>query len=183
MAIFVTAFNDTPSRGILHFHSRRYVCALGRGGITRNKREGDGCTPAGTFNLRPALLRPDRMPNKIAEKQTGGTFPRQLLKPWDGWSDDPRDPLYNRHVKLPHRYRHEKLWRDDRVYDVIVPLSYNDVTPQPGMGSAIFFHLATPDYAPTEGCVAVNPEDMYDILRRLTPDMEMIIRPWGGVQK
>ena len=165
MALFVTGIKDTPSRGVLRLYGRSYACALGRGGITRNKREGDSCTPAGTFKLRPALLRPDR-PGVF---MVPGRFPHQVLKPNDGWSDDPRDPLYNRPVVLPHRRNHERLWREDGAYDVIIPLGYNDVAPQPGRGSAIFFHLANPDYGPTEGCVAVSRSDMRDIWMRLRP--------------
>src|SRR5208282_2776580 len=38
----------------------RIPCALGRGGIARHKREGDGATPAGRFRLLWAYYRPDR---------------------------------------------------------------------------------------------------------------------------
>lgn len=179
MALFVTAFKDTPSRGILRFLGRSYACALGRGGVTRNKSEGDGCTPAGTFPLRRALLRPDTPGATLA----GGLFPRRMLGRDEGWSDDPRDPLYNQNIRLPRRWSHEKLWRHDEVYDVIIPLGYNDITPRPGRGSAIFFHLASADYGPTEGCIAVSHSDMCEIWPRLAPGMEMTISPWCAVRK
>jgi L,D-peptidoglycan transpeptidase YkuD (ErfK/YbiS/YcfS/YnhG family) len=34
----------------------------------------------------------------------------------------------------------------------------------PGRGSAIFLHLARPDYAPTAGCVALTRADLLEVL-------------------
>jgi L,D-peptidoglycan transpeptidase YkuD (ErfK/YbiS/YcfS/YnhG family) len=83
-----------------------------------------------------------------------------IIDPSDGWSDDPRDGFYNQAVPLPHAYSYERLWREDAIYDLIVPLGYNDDPPIPGLGSAIFLHCARPDYSPTEGCVAVALSDL-----------------------
>jgi L,D-peptidoglycan transpeptidase YkuD (ErfK/YbiS/YcfS/YnhG family) len=91
------------------------------------------------------------------------------LSPDDGWCDDPSSPFYNQHVKLPFAPSHEKLWRDDHVYDLIVVLGHNDDPPVAGMGSAIFAHLARPDYSGTEGCVALKLEDMQAFLHVARP--------------
>ena len=136
-------------RGRMSAGERILPCALGRSGVTQDKREGDGASPAGTWPLRQVLFRPDR----IARPSTG--LPVSPLSPSDGWCDDPADPRYNRPVQLPYGASAEALWRDDAVYDLIVVLGYNDEPPQPGRGSAIFLHLATPDLGPTAGCIAV----------------------------
>lgn len=144
--------------GILRWGGRRFACALGRGGVRSNKREGDGATPAGRFPLRRVLYRPDRVtPPRTA-------LPVAPLAPHDGWCDDPAHPLYNRPLRLPHEARHEALWRAGRVYDLIVVLGHNDAPVVPDAGSAVFLHVAQPDYTPTAGCVAVAAGDLLTIL-------------------
>ncbi len=145
--------------GWLTCGGRRYRCALGRAGLTANKREGDGATPIGCFPLRRVLYRADR----LAAPQTA--LPSAPLEPADGWCDDPEDRDYNRQVRLPHPARCERLWRADAVYDIIVVLGHNDDPVTAGAGSAIFLHVARPDYRPTQGCVAVARDDLLDILK------------------
>jgi L,D-peptidoglycan transpeptidase YkuD (ErfK/YbiS/YcfS/YnhG family) len=43
-------------------------------------------------------------------------------------------------------------------------LGYNDAPVLPGRGSAIFLHLAAPDYRPTEGCIALARADLVAVL-------------------
>ncbi len=164
---------QNPQKGRLYLRGRFYDCALGRNGITRHKKEGDGCTPVGRFPLRPFWRRPDRPAAHWHKKHAANM---RDIQPNDGWSDDPRDPNYNRLITRPHRFRHERLWRDDGHYDVIIPLGYNDDPPQKGRGSAIFFHLTSADLPPTEGCVAVTPETMQAIWGFLRPNMWIHIR-------
>lgn len=123
--------------------------ALGRGGVRAYKREGDGATPGGLLPLRRVMYRADRVKRPLAE------VPVSPLAPHDGWCDDPASALYNRPVRLPHPDRHETLWREDGLYDLIAVLGWNDAPPVPGRGSAIFLHVARPDGGPTEGCVAL----------------------------
>ena len=84
------------------------------------KREGDGATPVGTFALRELWYRADRLERPTCALAT------RTITPTDGWCDDPRHPFYNKHVQLPFAASHETLWRDDEVYNLIVPLGYND---------------------------------------------------------
>ena len=144
-------------------------CAIGRSGAcdAADKREGDGCTPRGTWPIRAALLRHDR----------GLAPPAHLawrwLRPDDGWSDAPDDPAYNRPVRHPHGASAERLWRDDALYDAILVIGHNDSPPIAGMGSAIFLHLHDGDS--TEGCVAVSRAVMAELLARLDADAEVAI--------
>jgi L,D-peptidoglycan transpeptidase YkuD (ErfK/YbiS/YcfS/YnhG family) len=147
----------------LVFGGRGFRCALGASGVTRSKREGDKATPAGRFPLRRVLYRPDR----LAAPATA--LPLLPLQPQDGWCDAPDDARYNQAVVLPYAASHERLWREDHVYDVIVVLGYNDAPAVPGRGSAIFMHVARPGYAPTEGCVALSLQDLEAVLARCRP--------------
>jgi L,D-peptidoglycan transpeptidase YkuD (ErfK/YbiS/YcfS/YnhG family) len=156
--IVVTA---TGSRGMLRCGGEAYPCALGRSGVSADKKEGDGATPVGCFALRRVFYRADR----IAAPKTA--LPLLGLDPCDGWCDDPADPFYNRPVRLPYAARCEALWRDDGLYDVAVVLGHNDDPVIAGRGSAIFLHVAGPDLASTEGCIALNLPDLTEVLRLL----------------
>jgi len=149
--------------GTLSFAGRSYRCALGRGGVRGDKREGDGATPAGRFPLRRVLYRSDR----LAAPETG--LPTAALTPEDGWCDDPADISYNKPVRLPHGARHERLWRADGLYDIIVILGHNDDPVVPGLGSAIFLHLAGADFRPTDGCIALALDDLRAVLAGVGP--------------
>ncbi|MBU6424766.1 MAG: L,D-transpeptidase family protein [Rhodospirillales bacterium] len=140
--------------GTLRGAGLTFRAAHGRGGITTQKREGDGGTPAGLLRLVRVLYRADR----LAPPRCG--VPLEPLSPSDGWCDDVVDTAYNKPVRLPYPASHEELWRADGVYDIIGVLDWNLAPIVPGRGSAIFFHIATPDYAPTAGCVALNLPDM-----------------------
>ncbi len=140
--------------GILTLGGLRHRVAFGRGGVRVHKQEGDGATPAGLLPLRRILYRADR----VARPRTA--VPTMPLAPHDGWCDDPSHADYNRPVRLPHEGRHEALWRTDSMYDVIGVLGWNDRPVVRGMGSAIFLHAARPDFAPTEGCIALALPDL-----------------------
>jgi L,D-peptidoglycan transpeptidase YkuD (ErfK/YbiS/YcfS/YnhG family) len=151
--------------GRMDLNGRLARCALGRGGVcaAEDKREGDGRTPAGLWPIRRVLWRPDR----VSAPRSG--LPAHPLSPDDGWCDDPLSADYNRPLRLPHPARAERLWRDDRLYDVIAVLGYNDDPVVPGAGSAIFLHLARPDWASTEGCIALSAADLEVFLALASP--------------
>ena len=138
-------------------------CALGKGGVlpAAEKREGDGASPAGVWPVRRVWYRADKGP----PPETG--IPVIALRPEDGWCDAPGDARYNQWVPLPCPARHERLWREDGLYDLIVELGYNDDPPVTGKGSAIFLHVARPGYLPTEGCAALAEGDLRAVLKRL----------------
>ena len=145
--------------GFIEYLGRKYPCALGKGGLQCDKREGDGATPVGTFTMGRIFYRADRTARPISG------LPCHPISPDMGWCDDPDHPDYNRLITLPHPARHEKLWRDDHVYVVVVELSSNTGPVIAGRGSAIFIHVAKPGYTPTEGCVALKYEDLLELLQ------------------
>jgi L,D-peptidoglycan transpeptidase YkuD (ErfK/YbiS/YcfS/YnhG family) len=151
--------------------SRGYaVAAVGRSGVQADKREGDGATPAGTFPLISVLYRNDRIAAPASRLQVGP------LGPNDGWVDEPTDPNYNRLVSLPYPASAERMWRDDDLYDALVVIGYNVEPVTPGAGSAIFLHIATADFAPTAGCIAVNKEVLLGLLPLLGPGSRITIK-------
>jgi len=97
------------------------------------------------------------------------------LRPEDGWCDDINDAAYNRFIRLPYPASHEKLWREDGAYDIILVMNHNDSPPQSGLGSAVFIHIAQPDNRQTLGCVALTPDHMVQILPHLYTDMAVLI--------
>ncbi len=146
------------SGGLIQLGGAQWRCCLGRGGVRLHKQEGDGATPAGLMPLRRVLFRADRGP---APRTTVAIEP---IGPADGWCDDPADPAYNRPVRTPYPGRHEALWRPDGLYDVVGVLGWNDAPVKRGAGSAIFLHVARPDYAATEGCIALALTDLCALL-------------------
>ncbi len=153
----------------LQWRGKRFACALGRSGVRLDKAEGDGATPCGSFALRRVLYRPDRLPPPRT------ALPVAALNPHDGWCDDPADPLYNQQIRQPYTASFEMLWRSDELYDVIVVLGHNDSPTLPGKGSAIFMHVATRDYAPTAGCIALARKDLLTILEDCEPRARLVI--------
>lgn len=146
------------AEGWASWNGTRYRCALGPSGALREKREGDGATPMGRFPFRRLLYRADRLPAPAAH------LPLQAIDPADGWCDDPESPSYNRAVRLPFGASHERLWREDGIYDLILVIGHNDDPVRPGQGSAVFIHIAHPDYRPTAGCVALARQDLLEVL-------------------
>lgn len=137
-------------------------CSIGRAGVSRFKREGDGASPAGALRILHGYYRADRLPVRPA-----GAIPLRPLRRDDGWADEPTHPAYNRRVRLPFGASHEELWRADGLYDVVLVLDWNVAPRARYRGSAIFFHLERLDRGPTAGCVAVDARSMRMILARL----------------
>lgn len=163
-----TAWSD----GSLGLNGRRVACAFGPGGViaAADKREGDGRSPLGVWPIRRVLYRPDRGPAPTT------ALPVAAMQPSDGWCDEPGDPAYNRPVRLPYPASAEAMWREDHLYDIVVVLGHNDGPPVPGLGSAIFLHLAWPDYRATQGCVALARNDLEELLASAAPGDALEIR-------
>ena len=154
------------------FAGRRMPCAIGSGGVRRaaHKVEGDGATPAGRWRLTRGWWRADR----LARPATA--LAMAPLGPAHGWSDDPADPAYNRPVRLPHRFGHERLRRADPLYDIVVATDHNQ-PPRPGAGSAIFLHCWRAPRRATAGCIALARRDLLWILAHWTGRSRVCISP------
>ena len=139
-----------------------FPCALGRGGMSSNKREGDGATPLGRMRILSGYFRarPCRRQTNAAENDAD--------RPRLGWCEVPDDRNYNRPVKIPYGASHETMRRADRLYDYCLVLDWNIAPRRRGRGSAIFFHLARPGFTPTQGCVAVTAKVMARLLPLLS---------------
>mgnify|MGYP003865735729 CR=1 FL=1 len=148
---------------ILRLGGNTLPCRIGRAGFTPldKGREGDAKTPLGTYSLRFGLYRADR----LAPPKSPLTF--RPLREDDGWCDDPTSAAYNRFIRLPSHLSHERLWREDGAYDIILVISHNDSPPLSARGSAVFIHIAQFDDRQTLGCIALTPNDMVKLLPHL----------------
>jgi L,D-peptidoglycan transpeptidase YkuD (ErfK/YbiS/YcfS/YnhG family) len=155
--------------GRLFWHGGTARAAVGRAGVSANKKEGDGATPVGTYPLISAFYRADRMP------PPSSCLPLRAVSPSDAWVDDPADRNYNRLVSMPYPAHAEPMWLDDAVYDLLVVIGYNMAPVVAGAGSAIFLHIARPDFSPTAGCIAVARETLIGLMPRLQPGSTITI--------
>lgn len=169
--ILVLALSAAATRGWLECGALRLPCALGRAGIRALKREGDGATPRGSFAMRIGYYRADRL------RRPATSLAMARLRPDDGWCDSPSDRNYNRHVRHPYPASAEFMWRDDRLYDIVVVLGHNERPRVRGHGSAVFLHLARDGYKPTAGCIALSLRNALKLLRQVTPRCRIRIGP------
>ena len=150
------------SQGLMNTGTAVFPCALGRGGISSNKREGDGATPLRAMRILSGYFRRDHVAG-------GGTRLRMTPISADlGWCEVPEDRNYNRPVTMPYAASHETMLRPDGLYDYCLLLDWNIRPRLRGRGSAIFFHLARPGFTPTAGCVAVTEKVMSRLLPRIS---------------
>jgi L,D-peptidoglycan transpeptidase YkuD (ErfK/YbiS/YcfS/YnhG family) len=156
--------------GRLYWSGGSAAAAVGCAGVKADKHEGDGATPAGTYPLVSILYRPDRVAPPRSQ------LPVKPLAPNDGWVDEPTDANYNRPVSLPYPASAEQMWRDDELYDALAVIGYNMDPVVPGAGSAIFLHIASPDFAPTAGCIAVQKQVLLGLLPLLGPGSKIAIK-------
>src|SRR5215475_16051633 len=142
---------------------RRWRCVVGAGGVREDKVEGDAATPAGEYPLRHIYFRNDRL---VLPKVR---LPARPIGERDGWCDDPQSLSYNRLIHLPSSHSHEKMWREDGLYDLVVVVGYNDDPPEGEWGSAIFLHIARDDMGATRGCVAFARDDLLELVTLIGP--------------
>ena len=135
----------------------KFKCSIGKNGKTTKKIEGDNKTPKGLYTLGPLYYRKDRLP-KLSTKLKK----IEIMKNF-GWCDDVKSKFYNKPIKTNINFRHEKLYRNDKKYDLLIPIEYNSKRPKKNKGSAIFLHL-TSNYKKTQGCVAIREKDMLILL-------------------
>ena len=153
----------------LYFGHYKVKCSIGKRGISKNKREGDHCTPAGKFIFESLFFRRDRIKNLKTD------IPKKTIKKSMGWCDDPNSKKYNKLIKFPFSGKAEKLFLRKRSYDLLLVMSYNRRPIVPYKGSAIFLHLADKKFSPTKGCVAIKKKDFLKILPMIHKKTKIII--------
>jgi L,D-peptidoglycan transpeptidase YkuD (ErfK/YbiS/YcfS/YnhG family) len=159
------------SRGLLLAGRHAIPVVLGRAGIAADKREGDGATPRGRFRLVRLWWRADRLP------RPGTRLPVRRIDPALAWCEDPADRRYNRPFRRSASEPGDRLWRDDRLYDLVIEISHNTRPRVAGRGSAVFVHVARLDRSGTAGCVALAAKDLRRLLGRLGPGTRVDIGP------
>ncbi len=151
----------------LLYNGNKYKCSIGNGGFRDKKKEGDGCTPIGVFQVTDILYREDKIKNLVSN------YSLQTISPSDGWCDDPNSKHYNTKIKFPFANSAEELFRTDDRYDIVCVTNHNQNPIISGAGSAIFIHVASEDYSATAGCIALSLKDLTEILSTLTKTTEL----------
>lgn len=136
-----------------------FKCCIGKNGLSKFKVEGDKKTPTGIFKLEHLYFRADRI------RKFKSNFKTFKINKFMGWCDDTKSKkCYNKLIKVDKKLKHEKLFRKDHNYDLLIPIRYNFKKRVLGRGSCIFLHL-TKNYKPTAGCIALNKKDFMVMLK------------------
>ena len=155
--------------GYLKYKNLKFRCAVGKAGIGIKKKEGDNITPKGNFRIIKVYYRKDKI-KKIHKKIKLIEIKKKM-----GWCNDPKSKDYNKQIKLPTKFNHEKLYRSDILYDLILLISYNINPIIKNKGSAIFIHVAKRNYNPTAGCIALKKKDLIHLLRLIKKNTKVLI--------
>ena len=156
------------NKNYLTYNKLKVKCAIGKKGIGYKRKEGDLITPLGEFNIKYILYRKDRV--KVSSK-----LKKKVIKKNMGWCDDPKSSHYNKLVKLPFDYKHEKLFRKDNIYDIILVLNYNMKPVIKNKGSAIFIHVAKNNFKKTEGCIAIKKRNLIKLIKEINQNTKVKI--------
>ena len=156
------------NKNYLTYNKLKIKCSIGKKGIGNKRKEGDLITPKGQFRIKYILYRKDRV--KISSK-----LKKKVIKKNMGWCDDPKSKQYNKLIKLPFVYRHEKLYKKENMYDIILVLNYNMNPIKKNKGSAIFIHIAKNNFKKTEGCIAIKKNQILRIVKEVEPNTQVII--------
>jgi L,D-peptidoglycan transpeptidase YkuD (ErfK/YbiS/YcfS/YnhG family) len=161
--------NIKLKKKFLYYKNYKLRCAIGKRGITSNKKEGDKKTPKGTFTFGLLFYRKD----KIIDLNS--SLKKQIIKKNMGWCDDSDSKFYNQLIRFPFKDSAEKLWLKKRMYDLILVINYNLKPTIKKRGSAIFLHLANKNYTPTRGCIALSKKDMLLLINNINKKTKLII--------
>ena len=135
----------------------------------KKKREGDNVTPKGIFKINKIYYRPDKINNiKTLIKKI-------KIKKNMGWCDDSSSSFYNQQIKLPSKFSHERLYRNDNLYDLILILNYNTNPIMKNKGSAIFIHIAKKYYRKTKGCIALKKKNLIELASKIKKNTKIKI--------
>lgn len=134
------------------------------------KREGDGRSPAGVFELRG-------MTGYEAAPLAGTSLAYEQATPTLRCVDDPESSRYNQladEARVARDWRSaEDMRRDDELYRLVIWVGHNDAPAVAGGGSCIFLHLRRGADSVTAGCTAFEARD----LEWLVANLEAAARP------
>jgi len=156
------------NKNYLTYNKLKVKCAIGKKGIGYKRKEGDLITPKGQFKIKYILYRKDRV-------QISTKLKKRVIKKNIGWCDDPKTRQYNKLVKLPFNFKHEKLFKKEKIYDIILVLNYNMKPVKKNKGSAIFIHVAKNNFKKTEGCVAIKKINLIKLIKEINPNTKVKI--------
>lgn len=156
--------------GQLKYKNLKFKCALGKAGIGKKNIEGDNITPKGTYRIIQIYYRKDRV------KKISSSFKLNKITKSMGWCDDPSSKKYNRLIRLPTKYSHEKLYQKNNIYDLLLVIDYNMNPVVINKGSAIFIHVAKKNYKPTAGCIALKKRDILKLIKILKLNTKILIK-------
>ena len=162
--------NIIIKNNLLLYRGYKLKCSIGKMGTTNSKKEGDLSTPKGLFKLGLLYYRKDRI--KLAKYK----IKNKVIKKNMGWCNDIKSKKYNREIFFPFKYNAEKLYRSDKIYDILINIKYNYSPTYKGKGSAIFLHLANKKYKATEGCIAIQKKDFLKILPLVNNNTKILIK-------
>ena len=153
----------------LYLNDYKLKCAVGKRGITSKKKEGDKKTPKGSFKFVSLFYRKDRI------KKIKSNLKKYVIKKNMGWCDDPYSKYYNKLIRFPFKFGAEKLYLRKNIYDIILILNFNLNPVVKNKGSAIFLHISSKNYTPTNGCIAVSLKDMKLLLKKINKKTSLTI--------
>ena len=156
-------------KNLLLYKGYKLKCSIGKSGITNSKKEGDLATPQGIFKLGLLYYRKDR------NKSLKSKLKKRTIKKNMGWCDDIKSKKYNQEIQFPFKYGAEKLYRKDKIYDILINIKYNHYPITKGRGSAIFLHLTNKKYRATKGCIAILKKDFFIILPLISKNTKISI--------
>ena len=155
--------------GELKYKNLKFNCAVGKAGIGKKIKEGDKITPIGTYKIVNIYYRKDRI------KKLSSKFKLIEITKDMAWCDDPKSKKYNQLVKLPINYTHEKLYRKDNIYDLLLVLNYNMCPIIKNKGSAIFIHITKKNYQATQGCIALKKAHLVKLTLKINKNVKIKI--------
>jgi len=169
--LFIKNFlmNIKIKKHLLLYKGYKLKCSVGKLGTLKLKKEGDLTTPKGVFELGLLYYRKDRITLPKCK------IKKRVIKKNMGWCDDSNNKKYNKEIKFPFKSSAEKLYRREKIYDLLIVIKYNFRPTIKKRGSAIFLHLADKKYKPTKGCVAISKNDFLKILPLINNKTKILI--------
>lgn len=172
----IYVFTEDGSKAILKFPKFNIATTayIGRNGVTNNKKEGDGKTPLGVFELGAVLSTHPNITNTNGQKY-------MYITPNMYWVDDSKSKFYNKLVDI---LEVKKDWNSaEHLIDYLIQYEYlieikanpNNI---PGKGSAIFLHCS--NNVPTAGCIAIDKENMKKIIENINENTKIEIRRYSN---